>query len=438
VAIKRPLSQPDWLRGPHFTGDNTMPNTFEYASWLSMTCSELLESKRGVSNYFNTDWNKDFKQDFPVGDSISVPFPQQFISSRGLDYNPSAINRRHATISFEEPFQIGFEWDSAEQMLRAPRGRARVEKEILAPAMSQLAQDIDSFCAQYAYQNAASLVGILATNPTTYDATSAAARQAMQELGCPDSGDRAMIVSPAVMRSVKTGAIALFNPVTDLSKQFRKGIVGQSDGFDWYESMSLYRHTAGTTTSPTVTTTQTGTDAISSIAIGCTTGNTFKKGDKISFAAVLPVHPQTRRTFGTATKNFTVTADVTAANSTATVSFSPPMYGPGSQYQNVDALPVATAVVTMWQGTTSPNGKIGQVGLALHRNAFALVSGKLEEPKGSSVELVSQTRDPDSGVNVRFIRSWDNRASKFINVFHCILGAGVFYNDACAVAVACG
>lgn len=415
-----------------------MPNTFEYADWLSMTCSDLLESKRAVSQVFNTDYSKEFKLKFPVGDSIRAPFPQQFTIRRGLDYNPQVINRRHTTIAFDDPFGIDFEWDSAEEALRAPRGREKVKKEILDPAMSQLGQEIDSAAALYAYQNAASLVGVLQTNPTTYDATSAAARQVMQELACPDSGERAMIVPPAVMRSIKTANIALFNPTSDITKQFRQGIVGQSDGFDWYESMSLYRHTAGTTTSPTVTTTQTGTDAISSFAIGCTTGNTFLKGDKISFASVLPVHPQTRRTFGTATKTFTVTASVTAANSTATVAFSPPMFGPGSQYQNVDALPVATAVVTMWPGTTSPNGKIGQVGLALHRNAFALVGVELEEPKSSSVELVSQTRDPDSGISVRFIRQWDGKASKMINRFDAMIGYGTFYNDACAVAVACG
>lgn len=415
-----------------------MPNTFEYADWLAMTCLDLLESKRSVSQVFNTDYSKEFKQKFPVGDTIRVPFPQQFTIRYGLDYNPQVINRRHATVSFNDPFGVDFEWDSAEEALRAPRGREKVEKEILDPAMSQLAQEIDSQAALFAYQNAASVVGILGTNPTTYDATSAAARQAMQELACPDSGERAMIVPPAVMRTIKTNAIALFNPVSDLTKQFRQGIVGQSDGFDWYESMSLWRHTAGTTTAPTVTTTQTGTDAISAIAISCTTGNTFKKGDKISFAASLPVHPQTRRTYGTATKNFTVTADATAVSSSATVSFSPPMYGPGSQYQNVDALPVATAVVTMWQGTTSPNAKSGQVGLGIHRNAFALVGVELEEPKSSSVELVSQKRDPDSGISVRFIRQWDGKASKMINRFDAMIGFGSFYNDACAVAVACG
>ncbi len=416
-----------------------MPNTFEYATWLSMECSEILESKRAVSQHFNTDFNKEFKQKFPIGDSVQVPFPQQFTVRNGLNYDPQLINRRHATITFDEPFGIDFEWDSAEEYLRAPRGREKVRKEILEPAMSQLAQEIDSRCALFAYRNAPNVVGSLGTNPSSYDGTSAAARQVMQELACPDTGERALIVPPSVMRAVKSANLALFNPVSDVSKQFRNGIVGYADGFDWYESMSLYRHTAGTWQGAvTVTSTQTGTAAISSLALTCTTGDTFKAGDKFSIASVLPVHPQTRRTFGTSAKQFTITADVTGASSTATISFTPPMYGPGSQYQNVDALPVASAALTLWPGTTSPNGKVGQVGVAIHKNAFALVSAELEQPKASSVELASTSRDPDSGVQVNFVRMFDGRARKMINRFDVMIGYGTLYNDACSVAVACG
>src|SRR6185369_4440399 len=125
------------------------------ATWLSMTCLDLLENKRAVSQFFNTDYSKDFQLKFPVGDSVNVPYPQQFLTRNGITYNPQTINRRHASITFNEPFGVDFEWDSAEQALRAPRGREKVEKEILEPAMAQLAQEIDSKCAQFAYQHAA-------------------------------------------------------------------------------------------------------------------------------------------------------------------------------------------------------------------------------------------------------------------------------------------
>jgi hypothetical protein len=169
----------------------------------------------------------------------------------------------------------------------------------------------------------------------------------------------------------------------------------------------------------------------------CTNGDTFKQGDKISIASVLPVNPMTRRTFGSAAKTFAITgADQTITGTSATITISPAIYGPGSQYQNVNALPVAAAALTLWPGTTSPNGKAGTVSLAIQKNAFALVGVELEEPKDSSVELVSQKRDPDSGISVRFIRQWDNTLSRFTNRFDACIGTGELYNDACAVAVA--
>lgn len=413
-----------------------MPNTFEYADWLSMTCLDLLENKRAVSQYFNTDYSKDFKLKFPIGDSVRVPYPQRFTIRTGLPYNPQAINRLHATVTFDDPFGIDFDWDSAEQALKAPRGREKVEKEILDPAMSYIAQEIDSRCALYAYQHAASVVGALGTNPATFDASSAAAMQVMNELACP-TNDRAMIVSPAVNRVLKTSAVSYFNPVTDISKQFRTGLIGSGDGFEWYNSMSLYRHTAATWAGA-VTVTTAPVDGATTIALTVTNGDTFKKGDKFSIASVLPVNPMTRRTFGTSAKTFTITgADQTISGTSATITFSPAMYGPGSQYQNVDALPVAAAALTLWPGTSSPNAKAGTVSLALQRNAFALVGVELEEPKGSSVEMVSQKRDPDSGIAVRFIRQFDGQLSRMINRFDVCIGMGEFYNDACAVAV-CG
>jgi len=412
-----------------------MPNTFEYADWLAMECLDLLENKRAVSQFFNTDYSKEFNLKFPVGDTIRVPYPQRFTVARGLPYQPQAINRLHATISFLDPFQIAFDWDSAEQALKAPRGREKVSREILEPAMAYAQQAIDDACAQYAYQNAASVVGSLGTDPIDFDTTSAWAKQKMDELAAPTT-DRAMIVSPKVNRALKKSSISYFNPVTDLSKQWRTGMVGSGDGFEWYTSMSLYRHTTGVWAGAVSVSTGLA-DGATSVAVTCANGDTVRVGDKFSFTGTLPVNPMTRRAFGTDPKTFTVTAAATGAGAAMTIQFSPAIYGPGNQYQNVDVLPTAGATLTLWPGTPAPTvAHSGTLQLALQRNAFALVGVELEEPKGGSVELVSQKRDPDSGLTIRFIREWDGQMSRFINRFDWMIGLGSFYNDACAVVIA--
>jgi hypothetical protein len=66
--------------------------------------------------------------------------------------------------------------------------------------------------------------------------------------------------------------------------------------------------------------------------VTCTTGDTFKKGDKFSIANVNQVNLMTRNTTTTATagtKTFTVTADATGVvSSAATLPIYPPIYGP--------------------------------------------------------------------------------------------------------------
>ncbi len=241
-----------------------------------------------------------------------------------------------------------------------------------------------------------------------------------------------MIVRPAVMRALKSTSIAILNPAQTISKQSRTGIITErTDDFDWYESMSLYSHTAGTWAGA-VTVTTTSTDGDSTIALTCTTGDTFLAGDVFNIGSVNAVNTKTRRSIGSL-KQFKVLASVTGAANAATVSVSPTIYGPGNQYQNVDALPASGATLTLFPGTTSPNGLTGTFNLAFHPNAFAMVGVDLELP--TSCEAKSQMRDPETGLSIRFTRTWDGRTSQMINRFDCLLGFGRLYSDQCAVGV---
>lgn len=408
-----------------------MANSFLTVDWLTMEGLRRLKNKLQVAQFFNTDYNKDYRKEFPVGETIRVPFPQRFTVRSGLGYNPQAINRLNTTVTVDQIFGIDFEWDSAEQALEVGGGMDRIKREYLDPAMDQLAQEIDSRAALWAYQNTSNIVGILGTDPTT-TAFIAEARQRLIEQACPPSMDKGMIVPPHVNTAIDAALQSLFNPSSDISRLYKEGSLGRLRGFDWYESMSLYSHTAGTWAGA-VTLSAAPSDGDTTLALTCTTGDTFLKGDKISIASTLPVNPKTRRAYGSDDKQFTVTADATGAGSAATISILPAIYGAGSQYQNVDALPASGDALTLFPGTTSPNGKSGTVGLALHRDAFALVGVNMEVPRAA--EMAGQRRDPESGIAVRFVRMFDPQQSKMINRFDVLLGFGNLYQDNCAVAV---
>lgn len=409
-----------------------MPNQFLTVDWLVPDSLDTLLNKLAIANHFNTDYNKEFQHDFAVNDTVRVKYPQRWLVTDGLGYQPQGINRINTTVTCDQIFGIHFDYDSVEEALRLERGRDAIQREYIEPAMEQLAQEIDSRAAKFAYQNTPNVVGVLGTDPTTFDACSAAARQRLVEAGCPAGGERCMAVTPSVMRALKNTNLAYFNPVQDISKMVRTGIVGFGDGFTWYETVSTYQHTAGTWAGA-VSVNGAGQSG-SSLTLTFTAGDTVNVGDKFSIANVNPVNPGTRRKTGSTAKTFTVTQALVAAGGGAdVVQISPAIFGPGSQYQNVDALPANGAALTLFPGTANPNGKVGTVNLAFHRNAFALVGVKMAVPK--AVEIGKAERDPETGIQIRLTKTWDPILSRFIHRMEALMGFGVLYNDNCSVGV---
>lgn len=411
-------------------------NSFEVVDWLMQESLDVLVNKLSIGpTLFNTEVQKEFEHDFAPGEVVRVKYPQEYLIRDGLQFSDQPLTRRHTTVACNQIFGIDFAYDSFELALKMERGEDVLRREYIEPAMSQLAQEIESRCAQWAYQNASTVVGVLGTDPTTFDASSAAARQKLVELGCPAGKDRGIFVPPSVMRALKNANLSYFNPVSDISKMMRTGIVGYGDGFDWYESVSLYSHTAGTWAAG-VTINGAGQSG-TSLTVTATAADTFKQGDKFSIANVNPTNPRTRRRVGSSAKTFTITSALTAAGGGADVlQIWPPIFGPGSQYQNVDALPANSAALTLWPGTSSPNGKSGTVSLAGMSDAFALVAVEFENPKEGSVQISKQVKDDETGIPIALVRAFDPIGRRWITRFDTCLGFGNLWSDNCSVAIA--
>lgn len=409
-----------------------MANVFKFADWITLESLRILTNKLVMPQFMNTDYSKEYTKEYAIGETLRVKLPQRFTVRDGLGYSPQAINRINTTITVNQIFGVDFEWDSAEKALNMERGEDAIRREYIEPVMAQLAQEIDTRCIQWAYQNTNNVVGVLGTNPSTLT-TFQQARQRLIEKACPAGGEKGMIIAPSINTALVPAFSTLFNPSSEISRQYKEGSMGKANGFDWYESVALYKHTAGTWAS-TVSVkgaSQTG----SSLLINATAGDTFNVGDVFSIASVKAVNPVTRRVIDNANNaQFVITQALTAAGGGAdTIQISPSIFGPGSQYQNVDALAADTAALTLFPGTVSPNGLAGIQNLAITRDAFALVGVKLEKP--TAVEVASQTRDPESGISIRFVRAWDNIQSKMTNRFDVLLGFGNLYPDNCSVRV---
>ncbi|MEY4385992.1 MAG: Rhodoferax phage [Verrucomicrobiota bacterium] len=407
-------------------------NSFLTTDWLSMEALDLLTNSLELTSHLYTGFSKEYQKPFAVGETIRVQYPPKWLIRNGIEYDPQGIAEINTTITCNQVFGVDFEWNDIEQVLQLERDDTRQTNFYIKGPIAQIAQEWDTRSGRFAGQYTSLISGTLGTDPTSFATFSNLAEQKLFEMACPQDGDKAMVITPAQNTALLATVTNVFNPADEISREFKKGIIGMQAGMTYYRSMSIYRHTAGTWSSSV--TVSGASQSGASLLVNCTSGDTFKKGDKIGIASVYNANPMTRqRTNSAYTFTFTVTADVTATASTATLPISPSIYGPGSPYQNVDALPADTAALTLFPGTTSPNGKSGAIGVAIHPWAFAIVGVPLDLPKNQ--QIARQQRDQETGMAIRMVRAWDPVESRYVNRFDTLGGYGVLYNGNCAVGM---
>lgn len=409
-----------------------MANQFNNTNWVCLDILRMVLNKLEVTQYFDRSFQKEFEREFAPGASVTVKFPWRPQTTDGMGYAPQGISRLTTSISLDQWIQLAFEWDDYERAVKLERSEEELRKNYLEPCAQAIAQEWDNRAANWARYYTSQVAGVLGTDATTV-ATFYNARRQLEELACP-GGDRGLITSSSQMQNLGANITTVFNPKDEISRMWKKGYLGDLAGFTFHESNSLYQHTAGTWASSVTVNgaNQSGTQ----ITITATAGDTFMQGDKISFANVNRVNPMTRRSPGPLTaKAFTITQPLTAlGGGVDVINILPAIYGPGSPYQNVDALPANSAALTLWPGTSSPNGKIGTVGLALSRYAFGLVGAQLYQPK--AVESSGKAQDPDTKMSVRKVKFWDPVRSMEGDRMDSLGGFGNFYQDNAAVALA--
>jgi hypothetical protein len=283
-------------------------NQFLNTSWVSMEILRLLLNQLVAAEYFNRSWEKDFNKEFAPGSSVTIKFPWRPTVTDGMGYDPQGIARLSTTISLDQWLQIGFEWDDYEKAVKLERSEEELRENYWDPCAAAMAQEIDSRCANFAYQNASNVVGVLGTDPTSVS-TYYSAQKIMKQQACPP-GKRCALISSSMMASLGSNITSVFHPDDEIVRMWKEGSIGKLAGFSFFESNSLYAQTAGTWAS-TVTVTGANQSGTALIITG-TSGDTIMAGDKISAANVNAVNPMTRRTAGPLTaKTFTIAQNYT-------------------------------------------------------------------------------------------------------------------------------
>lgn len=411
--------------------------SYAVTDWVGMESLRLLKNMLAMAGYANYGYQDEFKKNFAVGDTVRIKFPQEYLVTDGFAYNPQGINRLTTNVTIDQPMQVGFGWDSIEEALELERSQEEVSEQYIQPAIAQLSSEIELRFMDFAFYNTPNVVGTLGAVPTTWT-TYATARQRQVELATFAGNKNVMGVTPAMMRTLIAASLTQFNPQDAISKQYKEGSIGRAAGYDWFETMYTHRHTTGVIQTQASVTVNVAGQSGSTLNLNCTTGDTFLRGDIISIANVNYVNPRTKVSTGT-NRQFKVMANATGAASTVSLSIYPSIIGPGSPYQNVDALAADLAAVTFWPGTTITNGSAstGSCGLAFNKLAYAIAGVKLMMPQqGGNVKMAVQKTDKNTGLSIALISMFEGENRTQINRLDCLIGFGALYADRAGVLVA--
>lgn len=348
------------------------------------------------------------RKDAKIGNTLDIRKPPRFTVKKGQALDVQDVQEIQETLVLDQQAHIDVVFSAQEELLDINTYSNR----FLESKIAQIANEVD-FDATELYKDVANAVGSPGTVPSAL-LTYLQAKQRLAEEAAPIDNQLCSIITPEMAATIVNALTGLFHDSSEISKQYKKGMMGISAGFMWYEDQNMRTHTSGTfTTSSTPLVngaSQTGTSLITDGWAASTA--IFKRGDIITLASVNAVNPKNRQDTGSS-RQFVVTDDVSSdASGDATLPISPAITPSADDpRRTVTQSPANDAVITPLgaEDTASPQG------MAFHPEAFA--RAMVDLPLYNGVHRRARATDPQLGISIRMIEDYDINQDR--NVTRC-------------------
>lgn len=356
----------------------------------------------------DTQYDKEFAVDgAKIGDTLRIRLPSDFIVTSGPAMQLQDNTQQFTSLTVSTQLNVATPYSTAERTMSIDR----FNELTLAPMINNLAGKVALTVMQGSEGGVCNFVSNVDGNGNIATPTSdqfVGANAVLDDNGA-YMGDRRIVNSPTTDARTTTALQGLLNPATEISQQFRSGMMKSGLGYDrWFRDQTVINHVSGTYTVGAVTvsggnqTTGTGGGNITISAMPG--GSNLKKGDIITFGGVNGVNRTTKQSQNTL-RQFVVTADV-AAGATAI-----PVYpglipsatfvagGPDQQYQTVDSSPINGAAVTM----VTPSASVYRKSIAYTQKAVTMATADLVLPRNAIEEGARANYD---GIAMRIITDY--------------------------------
>lgn len=405
-------------------------NTLITISQITNEGLMVLENDLCFADHVNRQYADQFAlSGAKIGYTVNVRKPPRYIGTTGPALNVEDTNETYIPVTLTTQFHVDVQFTTADLATSVDLFKER----IINPAVAAVANKIDRDGAVFAYQNIPNAVGTPGTPPASF-LSYALGAAVLDAEAAPRDGYRVQILDPFSAAYTVDALKGLFNPQSQVTEQYRKGMMGKSTiGLDFYMDQNTvsYQVGAGGGSPQLINNTSSAWLASGWAQSGLMQSNGWTAsanprltiGDIITVTGVFSANPQNRGAYGSnrqrqfvvippsatlANGTYNATTGVYSSTSGGALDFYVKNVGIyGGQFQNITAQPASTAAIQVWGSAPTSFPVANQVSpqnIMMHRDCLALAFADLDLPGG--VDMAARAVDEEAGINFRVVRQY--------------------------------
>ena len=339
-----------------------------------------------------------------VGATISIKKPARFTTSVGKVTTPQDYIEEFVNLTISTQRQGSMEFGSVEETLDLNS----FKKDVADPFGLQMSNDI----AEDVLGKVITSVGNTVISATTLEQIDVVQAGVKMTQGTTPTKGRCLLIDPADEGDYTVANKGLFNPSSEIAKEFTESAVGRANGFDWFRSNNLPVITMPVDVAGTVGANYVAGEETISLA-GFGIGQVIQAGTVIEVVGTLAVKTESKTTLGYKYQ-ISVRETITLDGAGAGIASIEPMFGATQNgRQNVSAIPISGAVANI----------IGDSG-ASYRQQLCFIKKAFTMGTADLVNLMTghSARSNFDGIAGRFVQDGDAINDTNISRFDVLYG----------------
>ena len=388
-----------------------MPNQLLTIDMITREAVRLFKNSNLFIQNIDTQYDSAFAIDgAKIGSTLRIRLPNDYVVNEGPALQMQDTNEQYTSLSIDTYLTVAVPFTTAERTLDLDDYSERI--------MAPIINNISGKCAQKVMTKAAvNCANFVSNKDNTVapNAVSATGRiisptseqfllgNAVLDDNSADQMTRRIVNDPTTDARTTVSLQGLLNPVTEISQQFRSGMMKSGLGYEkWFRDQTVVKHTTGSFSSGGTIDggDQTTAPQGGSIDVNAITG-TLNQGDIITIEGVNAVNFITKEDLGTL-RQFVVTADVeTGATSIPIFPGLVPGAADGSdsQYQTVVSSPINGAAIKL----VTQSNEVYRRSLAYVQKAITMATADLVIPRKAVEEAARAVYD---GISMRVLTDY--------------------------------